>query len=433
MIKKLRLKFILLSMTAMFLLLSGIVIGINIVNWRSVLSESDETLSYLAENGGVFPEPEQIPPPAPTAGAGTSKKPLPPRMSPEAPYENRYFSVLLGEDGQILHTDMRKIQAVSKQQAIEYASAIADSDKNQGFADIYRFLCRQEADGIRITFLDCSRSLISFRTFRLISIEMAFVGYVICSLIILFFSRWIVAPAAESYEKQKRFITDAGHEIKTPLSIILADADVLEAEIGENEWLEDMKKQIKRLADLTNDLVFLSRMEEGGSMPMIEFPVSDMVAETAASFTSLACTHGKDFQYEIQPELSMTGNVKSIQQLVNILLDNALKYSPESGSVKLTLKKQNKTLFLSVFNTAVNPISQEELPLLFERFYRTDPSRSSQTGGHGIGLSVAKAIVTAHNGKIQAKSDDGHSLCITASFSVPESRPASLVTESQIF
>lgn len=414
MIKKLRLKFILLSMAATFLLLAAIVVGMNVINFRSILSETDETLSYLAGNGGVFPEPE------PGAESGmreeTKKRGLPPRMSPEAPYENRYFSVLLGSDGQVIQTDTRKIRAVSEAQAIEYAVTIAESGKSQGFADIYRFLCRQETNGTRIIFLDCSRSLSSFRTFRFISIGMALVGYLICSLVILIFSGWIVGPAAESYEKQKRFITDAGHEIKTPLSIILADADVLEAEAGENEWLNDIKKQTKRLADLTNDLVYLSRMEEGSSMPVIEFPISDMVSETAASFTSLACTHGKDFRYEIQPYLSVTGNEKTIRQLVNILLDNALKYSPENGTVTLTLKKQNKTLLLSVFNTAVNPISQEELPLLFERFYRTDPSRSSQTGGHGIGLSVAKAIVTAHGGKIQAKSEDGHSLCITASF-----------------
>ncbi|MDE6024159.1 MAG: HAMP domain-containing histidine kinase, partial [Lachnospiraceae bacterium] len=252
-----------------------------------------------------------------------------------------------------------------------------------------------------------------------ISTGIALTGYALFFFVILFFSNKIIHPVTESYEKQKRFITDAGHEIKTPLTIIKADVDVLEMELGENEWLTDIQKQTKRLAALTNDLVYLSRMEEANdSMQMIEFPFSDVVSETTASFQALAQTQGKIFQCEIQPMLSLTGNEKAIYQLVNILLDNALKYSPNNGTVSLVLKKQSKTIQLSVFNTTENLIPKDKLNLLFERFYRIDSSHNSQTGGYGIGLSVAKAIVTAHNGKIQAKTEDGHSLQITATFPI---------------
>ena len=153
-------------------------------------------------------------------------------------------------------------------------------------------------------------------------------------------------------------------------------------------------------------------------MQMIEFPFSDVVTETASSFQSLAQTQEKDFQCQIQPMLTLRGNEKAIGQLVSILLDNALKYSPVNGTVSLSVEKQNRTLYLIVYNTTVNEIVKENLPLLFDRFYRTDPSRNSQTGGYGIGLSVAKAIVTAHNGKIQATTEDGHSLQITAVFPI---------------
>ena len=244
-----------------------------------------------------------------------------------------------------------------------------------------------------------------------ISIGIALVGYALFFFVILFFSGRIIRPVQESYEKQKRFITDAGHEIKTPLTIIQADADVLEMDVGENEWLADIQKQAKRLSGLTNDLVYLSRMEEAqDTMQMIEFPFSDVVSEAAASFQSLAQTQGKTFLCEVPPMLSFTGNEKAIHQLVSLLLDNALKYSPDNGTVSLTVEKQNKALQLSVFNTTADFIAKEQLSLLFERFYRTDPSRNSQTGGYGIGLSVAKAIVSAHNGKIQAKTEDGYSL-----------------------
>ena len=151
---------------------------------------------------------------------------------------------------------------------------------------------------------------------------------------------------------------------------------------------------------------------------MIDFPFSETVSEAASSFQALTQTQNKDFQCEIQPLLSLKGDERAIQQLVSILLDNALKYSPEGGTVRLTAQKQNKVLLLSVANTTENEISKEYLSLLFERFYRTDPSRSAQTGGYGIGLSVAKAITEAHKGKIQAKTEDGHSLCITASFPI---------------
>lgn len=407
MIKKLRFKFILLSVMALFVLLLAILAGMNITNYHSIITEADQTLAILAKNKGTFPD-----------FRAKNKKSFPPNMlSPEAPYELRYFSVLLDENGEMPHADMGKIKAVDTQQAIDYASQIVSSGKSKGFVENYRFLCYPNGTKTRVTFLDCSLKLAFFRTFLFISIGMALAGYLLFFFVLLFFSKKIVHPVSESYEKQKRFITDAGHEIKTPLTIIKADVDVLEMEFGENEWLTDIQKQAKRLTALTNDLVYLSRMEESdNSMPMIEFPFSDIVSETAASFQTLAQTQGKEFQCRIQPMLSLVGNEKAMIQLVNILLDNAMKYSPNHGTVSLSLEKHGKTIQLSVFNTTENTIPKEAVNLLFERFYRIDPSRNSQTGGYGIGLSVAKAIVSAHNGKIQAKSDDGHSLQIIAAF-----------------
>ena len=204
--------------------------------------------------------------------------------------------------------------------------------------------------------------------------------------------------------------------MKTPITIIDADASVLELEVGENEWLADIQKQAKRLADLTNDLVFLSRMEEEDThFQMIEFPLSDVIVETAQSYEALAISQEKTFTLQVEPLISFCGDEKAFRQLTSLLLDNALKYSSDNGVITLTLKKTDRSIRLSVYNTCA-PISQEDLKHLFDRFYRTDKSRNSQTGGHGIGLSVAKAIVTAHKGTISAASADGHSLTITAKF-----------------
>ena len=409
MIRKLQFKFILLSMTALLLVLSVIVVGINVVNYNGIIQEADELLRILSENKGAFPD-----------FPGNGGKKLPHNMSQEVPYESRFFSVVLdGDTGELIQVDTSRIVSVDRSTAIAFAQSIRQEERSSGFVDHFRYIVKNEEETIRIIFLDCGRMLDSFRGFLFASVGISFIGYAVVFLIIIFCSNRIVRPIAESYEKQKRFITDAGHEIKTPLTIINADVDVLTMDFGENEWLEDIQKQARRLTELTNDLIYLSRMEEStDSLQMIEFPFSDVVSEAASSFQALAQTQNKEFLCDIQPMLSFKGNEKSIHQLVNILLDNALKYSPEGGTVCLTVQKQNRMVQLSVCNTTENVMLKENLPLLFDRFYRIDPSRNAQTGGYGIGLSVAKAIVTAHNGRIQAGTKDGHSLQITASFPI---------------
>lgn len=324
---------------------------------------------------------------------------------------------MLTPNGDVIYADTRQIEAIDDETAILYAAKALEAPKGNGFLDTYRFTLTQEEEIIRITFLDCSREFFSFRNFLLSSILMALGGYCGFFFVILFFSSRITQPVTESYEKQRRFITDASHEIKTPLAIIQADVDVLEMEYGENEWLQGIQAQVKRLAGLTNDLVYLSRMEEPQSdLPPIEFPFSDVVSETAQAFHAIAQSQGKQLHCHVEPMLSLTGNEKSIRQLVNILMDNAMKYSPEGGTIELKVYAQNRYLCFSLWNATTDPIEKQNLPHIFERFYRLDTSRNSQTGGYGIGLSVAKAIVATHNGKIAATTPDGQSLLITVQF-----------------
>lgn len=405
MIKEIKIKFIILSMAALLVLLTIIVTGMNLINYNTVVTDADNTLSVLSKNQGKFPD------------FGDSG--VPKHMTAETPYESRYFSVLLNKNNDVIQTDTSRIKAIDTNKAIQYATSVLTKSEQQGFIGKYRFLCCSEESSMRIIFLDCSRKIESFQSFLFASIFMALLGYIIFFFVILFFSGKIIHPVSESYEKQKQFITDAGHEIKTPLAIIQADADVLAMDIGESEWLEDIKKQTERLAALTNDLVYLSRMEESGdNMQMIEFPFSDVVEETALSFQSFAQTQDKIFKCNIQPMISLVGDEKSIRQLVDILMDNAMKYSPANGTVSITVQKQGRQIRLTVFNTVETPVPKEQLNLIFERFYRMDSSRSSQTGGYGIGLSMAKAIVSVHNGKIYATTRNSQSLEITAQFPI---------------
>lgn len=408
MIRKLKIKFTVLAMTAILILLVIIVTAINIANYNVVVNEADAVLSILTQNRGTFPD-----------FSGNRGDFLPPNMSPETPFESRYFSVFLDNNYSVVNTDTSKIHSVDNSDAIDFAEKVIDKRNENGFIGDYRYATKLELGGYRIVFLDCGRKLDAYNSFLCTSILMAVGGLIVAFMFIFFFSGRIIKPVAESYDKQKRFITDAGHEIKTPLTIINANLDLLETEIGDNESLSDIAQQTERLRTLTNDLVMLARMEEAeDTMQKIEFPISEVVAEAVAPFRNVAIQQGKEFVCNVQPMLTLKGNDKAIVQLVNILMDNALKYSPVGGTVAFNLTRQNRVIYIHTFNTTETRIDKHQTAQVFERFYRTDASRNSETGGSGIGLSVAQAIVNAHGGKIQAWTQDGHSFQITAAFPI---------------
>lgn len=417
MIKKLRRKLIAACMLSLAVVLLVILGGVNLVSYQKVVADADTVLSLLAANGGVFPKGHQDQGERPEEGVPPvlgKKDPFAPRiLSPETPYESRFFSVVLGEDGQVLETDMDQIAAVDREEAAAYAQGVAQSGRTAGFWGNYRYLLSQEEGVSRVIFLDCGRSLSSFRSTLLASVALSLLGLLAVLVLLLILSHRIVRPVAESYEKQKQFITDAGHELKTPMTIISADADLLEMECGENQWLTDIRRQAQRLTGLTNDLIYLSRMEEEQpKLQVIQFPLSDLAEEMAQSFAAPAQSQGKELEVSVQPMLSCTGDEKAIRQLISILLDNALKYSPQGGKLALKLEKQGRSVLLTVSNTTAQPMERDKLSHLFDRFYRTDQSRSSQTGGYGLGLSIARSIVLAHKGKIRAESPDGTSLSV---------------------
>ena len=407
MIRKLRFRLVLASMLSLFAVLAVIMGGLNGMNYQRIVKDSDGVLALLGENDGAFPSIDED---------YKWPEPGPGYRSRELPFEMRFFSVLIGADGEVLETDTERIAAVDGEAARDLALGVYRSGRTKGFQGIYRYLRCDAPDGsVRIIFLDCGRLLAQFNSVVRRSVIISAIGLTAVFLLILLLSGRIVRPISRSYEKQKRFISDAGHEIKTPLTIIDADAEILEMDYGDNEWLADIRQQTERMAGLTNDLIFLSRMEEQEQATMIEFPLSDVVGEAAASFQALALKHDKRIETDVEPMLSMVGNEKQIRQLVGILLDNALKYSDDQATIKLSLKRQSKTLRLTVENT-VESVSRETLDNMFERFYRGDPSRNSQTRGYGIGLSIARAVVEAHRGKIAAECPDGHTVAVTATF-----------------
>ncbi|MCC8195417.1 MAG: HAMP domain-containing histidine kinase [Ruminococcus sp.] len=419
MINNLRLKLIGATMFSLIIVLSVVVGVITYSTYRGIIDDADAVLALLADNGGDFPDKVETPPDDdgidPSGGnGGANNRQNAILESPELEYETRYFTVTFNNrSGNLVSINTGKIAAVDSSAAVEYAESVLEKRSTKGFVDDYRYLVHESETETTVVFLDCARNLSTFRTVITASLGISVAGLVMVLVLLIFLSGRIVKPFWENYEKQRRFITDAGHDLKTPLTVIGADAEVLEMDIGENEWITDIRNQVTRLTDMTNSLITLSRMEEPEPQyQMIDFPLSDIVEETLEEYRSLAKTQGKNLSGSVQPMISLCGDEKAIRRLLAVLLDNAMKYSDENGTISLTLEQQRGSIRLSVFNTCPY-MPKDSLPHLFDRFYRTDESRNSQTGGYGLGLSIAAAIVTAHKGKISASTTDEKSLLMT--------------------
>lgn len=397
MIRKLRTRLIMISMLSLVTVLTVIMGGVNIMNYRGIVRDADSVLALLSDNDGRFPD---------RPADGDWRETGPRFKSPELKFELRFFSALMNSAGEVQSTDVSKIAAVDEETVRDYAAQAYAQGEGNGFTGDYRFMLYEDEGGYRVIFVDCGRMLAGFRAVLISSTIISLMGILAVFLLMTILSGRMIRPISMTYEKQKRFITDAGHEIKTPVTIIDADAELLEMEFGKSEWLEDIRAQTRRLTALTNDLIYLSRMEEAGKMPMIEFPISDLISEAAASFQALALTKNKHFSYSIQSMLSYCGNENSIRQLTGILLDNALKYSSGAGNIHLQLEQRGRSIVLTVSNDA-DGLTEDMIGNIFDRFYRADPSRNSSIQGYGIGLSIARAIVSAHKGKISAEISGG--------------------------
>lgn len=427
MLKKLRVKFIAVTLSVTALVLLTIIGFINIHNYNDIIANADLTLRMLQSNGGRFPtrQPQDKQPPEgetkpPETESEMSMKPdiwqddLR-RMSPEAPFETRFFSVTMDDSGNIIKTDIDKIAAVDDEKAGEYALAIYDNGNECGFCDNYRYIKGTSSDGNGLyIFLDCTKSLNQFHEFLRAGILISVSGLAVVSLLVIIFSGVVMKPFAELHQKQKQFITDANHELKTPLTVINASCEILEYNTGENEWTDAIKEQVGHLTELTNKLVFLSRMDEDNKKYiMTDFSLSEVAEEAVRPFYSVAKADGKSLECNIEPNLSCHGDMGMIKELFSLLLDNAIKYSDAESNIKLSVTANGKTGKIVVSNTT-DGVPKGNLDVLFERFYRLDKSRNSNTGGHGVGLSVAKSIVTLQKGKITAFSPDGRNVVFTA-------------------
>ncbi len=410
MIRKLQQKFVLITMVSLFLVLLVVVGTINGFYAYQAAGRADGALNLLAEYNGNFPDYAEK-----KAQIGNSLFGY--QMTAESKYETRYFTVMTASDGTISNVCLDNLAALSSEQAAQYASDVLSSGKTSGYKDVYRYLINETPDGYQIIFIDCSVHLQTMHFIAIVSVGVVLFTLIVMFILVSFLSSRATKPVAESLERQKQFITNAGHELKTPIAIISANTDVIEIEHGENEWTRSIHGQTKRLDGLIKDFIMLSRMDETNvQLSYTDFSLSEMVSATAASFEDLAKKQGKRFALDIEPERHIKGDKNLIQQLVSILMDNALKYSIDAGEIGVLLRQQGKMICFEIKNICQS-LPERNLNELFERFVRADESRSRDNGGYGIGLSVAKAIVETHKGKISVRREGDAGICF--SFSLP--------------
>ena len=400
MIRRLRRKFVLLCMGVVVAVMVAVVALMNGLFVARANATLDGMLAFLTDNGGDFPvvDDEEAPiiprGPRQMDWGGMSMD------SPEAPFITRHFSVLLDAGGEALSVNTESIAAVSSEEAVLYARRALDK-AGSGYLDVYRYRVSETDDGTLVVFLDASTQLSTARQFFIISSSVAAGVCLAVLLLALLFSGRAVRPIAQSVEKQRQFITDAGHELKTPLTIISANCEVLEMEMAGNEWLTGIEKQVARLRKLVNDLVTLSRLDEGRPMgEEARFSLSDAVCDTALAFSAAAERAGKRLRADAEPGVFINGDEAALRQLTAILVDNAVKYADAGGEIRVGLRGGRHPV-LTVENDCRN---MSELPLdrLFDRFYRFDPARTGD-GSHGLGLSIARSIAEAHRASLRAE------------------------------
>ena len=323
----------------------------------------------------------------------------------------RFFRVIINSDNEPVAADVDKISSVTSDEAKEYAAAVLKTGKSSGHYGhfLYKLSDDNKSESGRfITFLDISSDINDILKVLVIT----FSAGILCWLLMLFIMSKLsfraIKPYAENMEKQKQFVTDAGHEIKTPLAVIRANAEAMELYNGESKWSKNIKAQVDRMTGLMQELLELARTEQSEIKPVLEkIELSELSQKMADSFNELAVSSGKHIATGIEGGVCVNSNKKLIERVLDVLLDNAIKYSTDDSEIKFSLSKDKKSPEIRIENLC-NPLPDCEPEKLFDRFYRSDSSRNSS--GYGIGLASAKAAAEAIGGRLTAEFKSGNKI-----------------------
>lgn len=404
MIKRTRQKFIIITLSAISLVLICILGILNLGVMSGIYIGGKENIEMIRERRGfIFSSSTQPENSARVFGSGN-----------DGNTKVSYMYVRYTQNSSVspfITTNMS--DSYSSDAIYSLAKTVAEFGTDSGFYNNMMYEVTRNDLSTTVVLIDVANDISLVRSLFKMSVIIIAFSLVAVYIFTYILSKWAIKPVQTAFENQKRFISDASHELKTPLTVISANADVLEAEIGENKWLDNIKRQSGIMSELVYDLLDLAKLDETREdMVMTEFDLSRAVLSRALEFECTAFEEHKRFEQNIKENMLYKGNEDAIKQLIGILIDNAIKHSNENGLIRVTLTANGNKKILQVYNTG-NGLRNDERDKIFNRFYRSDMSRSRETGGYGLGLSIAKSIAEAHGGTITVDGEENKWISFT--------------------
>lgn len=401
MFKKSKRKIVAVILSVLILLLFGTFCVIYLASYVEMTNENQEMLKQYVSSYRIPEEPSAANP----QPIGQKDRPGGRMEGPPLLELSTFYSAAVSYTGETLKTDTADLSTFSEEELTELALEIIENGKESGVLHNLAYRMEDKGSYILVAFLDNTVVLENAGTLFNYTLIFGSVALVLMFFLARYLADRIVAPLEESYQKQKQFISDAGHELKTPVAVINANLELLSREIGGNQWLSNIQYENERMSALIIQLLDLARAENT-SPPMETLDLSRLVYGETLPFETVAYENGLTLTSQIRDNILVSGNSIQLKQLTSILIDNALRHSSAGAEVRLTLEASKNHAVLSVSNDG-DPIAPEQRAHLFERFYRTDEARASVDGHYGLGLAIAKAITVTHKGGIDVQCRDG--------------------------
>lgn len=399
MFRKLRLRFIATASLAILIVLFSVVGVLNSARHVQTVDEINKILTLLSDNGGSFPSISKT-----TSELGDT-------VSVDTLFQYRYFSAKMDHHGNIISLNSSNISDLTDQEVKEFLERINHSKDTRGdFSYHHHTYSYMVSETSRrsdlIVVLDSTNQFRDNMALVHLSIWMSGISFIFFVLVISIVSGKVIKPFIRNYERQRRFITNAGHELKTPLAIISANNELVELMNGESEWTKSTNDQVKRMTGLINSLVAMARLEEQPELVLTNVNFSDIARDAAEDFKGPVIKDGKEFVMDIQPNIHVKAEEKSLFELVTLLVDNANKYCDPAGKVSVTLRKNRLSKAKLEISNTYTKGKDVDYTKFFERFYREDESHNNKTSGYGIGLSMAQTMVKLFKSNISVTYKD---------------------------
>ena len=410
MFKSLRRKFVATSVASVAVVIILMAGTLNFINYYKMGQRVDDSLYEASKSSALVT----------IFSDGEEDMIVTKNTASKTPNNNGFSIAKIDENKNVIRSYRDDVLIKGKDDLQKLVTDAVNESSSSGYVGTYRFLKVNNDAGNLVLLLNTQRDLDSFHAFMRNSIIVSSIVILSVFILLVLISKKVIAPIQQSYQKQKQFITDASHELKTPLAIIRSNTDVLELENGDSKWTKNIQNQVDRLTSLVNSLVVFSRMEEKDTVEKAKFNLSESLHARIDDFEELASFQKKHIIADIDNNIYYRGEQQAIVQLMDILLENAIKYATKETNINITLKKNKKYATMKISNQA--NVKKGDLRKVFDRFYRLDESRNSTIKGYGIGLSMAKLITEKHKEVIKAYAPEDGIFKIEVRFTLDDKR-----------